>query len=53
MGPDKLVGLDGSATVNTKDGSGTIALAEHLALAAFFPLADFLPLGARERLLAI
>ena len=45
MGPDELV--------DTKDGSGTIALAEDSALAAFFSLPDFLLLGTEEHLLAI
>ena len=49
MGQDELVGLGGSATIDTEDGSGTVALA----LAVFFPLADFLALGAEEHLLTI
>ena len=53
MGADELVGLEGSAIVDTKDGSGTVALAEDSALAAFFPLADFLALGAKQHLLEI
>ena len=53
MGPDELVGLEESATVGTEDGSGTVALAEDSTLTAFFPLADFLALGARGHLLAI
>ena len=53
MGPDELVGLEELATVETEFGSGTGALAEDSALAAFFPLADFLSLGAKEHLLAI
>ena len=50
MGPNELVGLEGSATVDTEDGSRTIALAEDSAVAAFFPLADFFVLGAKEHL---
>ena len=42
MGPNELVGLEGSATVDTEDGSGTVALAEGSALA------DFLVLGAED-----
>ena len=53
MDPVELVGLEGSATVDTEDGSGTVALAENSYLAAFFPLADFLALGDKEHLLAI
>ena len=48
-----LVSLERSAIVDTDDGSGTVPLAEDSALAAFFPLADFLALGAKEHLLAI
>ena len=53
MDPVELVGLERSAIVNTEDNSGTVALAENSAMAAFFPLADFLALGAEEHLLAI
>ena len=36
MGPDELVGLEESATVDTEDGSGTVVLAEDSTLEAFF-----------------
>ena len=52
MGPEELVGLERSATIDTEDGSGTVALAEESALEAFFPLADFLALGSEEHLLS-
>ena len=53
MCQDEFVGLEESATVDNEDGSGTVALADDSALAAFFLLADFLALGAEERLLVM
>ena len=53
MGPDELVGREESATVDTENDSGTVALAETSVLTAFFPLASFLALGAEGQLLAM
>ena len=53
MGPILLVGGEELVAVNTERRSGTVALAEGSALTIFFPLADFLALGAGEHLLAI
>ena len=53
MAPDKLVDEEGSATIDTEDDSVTVALAETLVLADFFPLAGFLALRAEKHLLAM
>ena len=53
MGPVELVGLEESSIVDTEDGSRTVVLAEDSSSTTFFPLVDFLALGAKEHLLAI